>query len=74
MCLWEDRLIEAIVSWEPWACGCLDGRRRVGAILVQQRCQGSAALEAARRHKRELVNGTQRGQAGSNRDGAQRRR
>ena len=36
----EPDLIEANVSW---ACGCLEGRRREGAILVHQRCQWSAA-------------------------------
>ena len=30
-------------SSAPWAHGCLEGRRREGAILVQQRCQWSAA-------------------------------
>ena len=39
----EPNLIEANVSWEPGACGCLDGRRREGPILVRQRRQGSAA-------------------------------
>ena len=38
----EPNLIEAIASWEPWGNGCLDGRRREGAILVQQGCQWSA--------------------------------
>ena len=39
----EPDLIEANVSWAPWAYGCLEGRRREGAILVQQKCQLSAA-------------------------------
>ena len=32
----EPNLIEADVSCESWAYGCLDARRREGAILVQQ--------------------------------------
>ena len=39
----EPDLSQANASWAPWAHGCLEGRRREGAILVQQRCQWSAA-------------------------------
>ena len=39
----EADLIEAHASWAPWDHGYLEGRRRDGAILVQQRCQWSAA-------------------------------
>ena len=38
----EADLINADLLWEPWAFGCLEGRRRVGATTVQQRCQWSA--------------------------------
>ena len=43
----EPNLIEAYVSEAPWAYGCLEGRRRKGTILVQQRCQKSAAKAGA---------------------------
>ena len=39
-------MVEAIASWEPWACGCLEGPRREGAILVQQRCHQWSAAKA----------------------------
>ena len=37
------QLVGVNVSWEPWAYGCLAGRRREGAILLQHRYQCSAA-------------------------------
>ena len=58
----EADFINADLLWEPWAFGCLEGRRREGAIMVQQRCQWSAEYagvtsgrEAARRHQRVLA-------------------
>ena len=36
-----------ILLWEPWAFGCLEGRRREGAIMVRQRCQWSAEKAGA---------------------------
>ena len=36
-------LIQATVPWASWAHRCLEGQKREGAILVQQRCQWSAA-------------------------------
>ena len=38
----EADFINADLLWEPWAFGCLEGRGREGAIMVQQRCQWSA--------------------------------
>ena len=38
----EPDLIQATVPCAPWAHGCLEGRGREGAILVQQRCQWNA--------------------------------
>ena len=39
----EPGSIQATAWWASWAHGCLEGRRREGAILIQQRCQWSAA-------------------------------
>ena len=43
----EADLTNADLLWEPWAFGCLAGRRREGAIMVQQRCQWSAEKAGA---------------------------
>ena len=78
----EPDLIEANVSWAPWAYGCLEGRTTEGGsdscaaeISIERgRCGGDFYLETARCHKRELGDEARRGQAGSKRDGAQRSR
>ena len=75
----EPDLVEANVSWPPWAYGCLEGRRREGATRAEmsiERGRGGSDFypEAATCHKRPPVDEARCGQAGSKQDGAQRNR